>query len=144
MTSLFADTSALVKYYYPEVGSERVEAILLKAKRIYLCQVAVTEFASALMRKVRTATLEVEKQVIMWNAFLDDLHTGQMELIPLDERHYLKAAEMIRDFGKKDGIGTLDSLQLVAALDVPDTKFISADKFLSGLAVKMGLSVERI
>jgi len=57
-----------------------------------------------------------------------------------NERHYLKAAEIIRDFGKEEGIRTLDSLQLVAALDVHDTKFISADKFLSGLAIKMGLS----
>jgi hypothetical protein len=32
----------------------------------------------------------------------------------------------------------------VAALDVPDAKFIAADKSLSRLANKMGLNVERI
>jgi predicted nucleic acid-binding protein len=144
MTSLFVDTSALVKYYYPEVGSERVETILLKAKKVYLCQIAVTEFASALMKKMRTGTLGKEKQVILWNVFLDDLKAGQMELIHLDDRHYLKAADIIRDYGQKEGMRTLDSLQLVAALDVPDAKFIAADKSLSRLANKMGLNVERI
>lgn len=144
MASLFMDTSALVKYYYPEAGSERVEAILLKARQVYLCQIAVTEFASALMKKMRTGTLEKEKQVVVWNVFLDDLNTGQMELISLDERHYLKAADIIRNYGQKESIRTLDSLQLVAALDVPDTKFIAADKFLSRIATKVGLNVERI
>ena len=144
MTSLFVDTSALVKYYYPEVGSERVETILLKSKKVYLCQIAVTEFASALMKKMRTGTLGKEKQVILWNVFLDDIKAEQMELIHLDDRHYLKAADIIRDYGQKEGIRTLDSLQLVAALDVPDAKFIAADKFLSRLANKMGLNVERI
>jgi predicted nucleic acid-binding protein len=144
MASLFVDTSALVKYYYPEAGSERVEAILLKARQVYLCQIAVTEFASALMKKMRTGTLEKEKQVVVWNVFLDDLNTGQMELISLDERHYLKAADIIRNYGQKESIRTLDSLQLVAALDVPDTKFIAADKFLSRIATKVGLNVERI
>ncbi len=144
MASLFVDTSALVKYYYPEAGSERVESILLKARQVYLCQIAVTEFASALMKKMRTGTLEKEKQVVVWNVFLDDLNTGQMELISLDERHYLKAADIIRDYGRKESIRTLDSLQLVAALDVPDTKFIAADKFLSRIATKVGLNVGRI
>jgi predicted nucleic acid-binding protein len=142
--SVFVDTSALVKYYYPEDGSEKVESILLKAKRIYLCQVATTEFASALMKKVRTGTLEMEAQILEWNAFLDDLNTGQMELVLLDERHYQKAAEIIRGYGQKDAIKTLDSLHLVAALDVPEAKFICADKFLSGIAVKMGLTVEKL
>ena len=144
MTSIFLDTSALVKYYYPEVGSEKVEAIILKAKQVYLCQIAVTEFASALIKKMRAGTLEKEKQIVVWNVFLDDLNTGQMLLIQLDERHYFKAADIIRDYGRKKSIRTSDFLQLVAALDVPDTKFIAADKFLSRIAIKVGLNVEKI
>ena len=85
MDSVFVDTSALVKYYYPEEGSERVETFLLNAKRIYLCQITTTEFASALMKKVGTGGLEMETQVLMWNAFLDDLDSKQMKVIPLDE-----------------------------------------------------------
>ncbi|MBE9547542.1 MAG: type II toxin-antitoxin system VapC family toxin [Proteobacteria bacterium] len=144
MASVFVDTSALVKYYYPENGSERVESIILETERIYLCRLATTEFASALIKKMRVGTLTVESQVLIWNTFLDDLHTGQMELIPLDERHYFKAAEIIRGYGAEEGIRTLDSLQLIAALDVHDSVFISADKFLSSFAVKIGLKVEPI
>jgi predicted nucleic acid-binding protein len=142
--SVFADTSALFKFYYPEDGSEKVEASLLKADRVYLSQIAVIEFSSALMKKVRTRSLDTDSQVLIWNTFVDDLETGQMELIPLDDRHYQKATDIIRSYGQKKDIRTLDSLQLVAALDVHDAKFLSADKHLSALAVRMGFRVERI
>jgi predicted nucleic acid-binding protein len=108
--SIFVDTSALVKYYYPEEGSERVESLLLKAEGVYLCQVATTEFASALMKKIRTGNLEMEAQVLIWNTFLDDLDSRQMQLISLDERYYRKASEIIRGYGHKEGIRTFDSL----------------------------------
>ncbi len=44
----------------------------------------------------------MEAQAFIWNTFLDDLETGQMELIPLDERHYQKAAEIIRGYGQPE------------------------------------------
>ena len=144
MNSIFVDTSALVKYYYPEEGSERVESILLKAEDVYLCQIATTEFASALMKKIRTGSLEMETQVLIWNTFLNDLDSRQVQLIPLNEKHYQKASEIIRSYGHKEGIRTLDSLQLVAAFDVYDAMFVSADNFLSHFASKMGFKVEKI
>ena len=144
MGSVFADTSALVKYYYPEEGSDKVEACLLKAERVYLSQIALTEFASALMKKVRTRSLDMKKQVLIWNTFVDDLGTGEMELLPLDERHYHKATDIIRNYGQKKDTRTLDSLQIAAALDVHDAKFLCADKSLSSLASGMGFKVERI
>lgn len=144
MDSVFVDTSALVKYYYPETGSDEVEKILLKASWIYICQIAIAEFASALMKKIRTGTLTMESHVLIWNNFLDDLNTEQMQIIPLDERHYFKAAEIIRGYGSEQGIRTLDSLQLVTAMDVHSAGFLSADKFLLGLASKLGLRVEAI
>ena len=144
MSAIFTDTSALVKYYYPEEGSEDVEGILLKAERVYLCQVATAEFASVLMKKVRIGALEMEVETLIWNTFLDDLDARQMDVIPLEERHYQKAVEIIRGFGQREGIRALDSLQLASALDVHDAKFLSADRLLSGLALKMGFNVLRI
>ncbi|MEW6667148.1 MAG: type II toxin-antitoxin system VapC family toxin [Thermodesulfobacteriota bacterium] len=144
MYSVFADTSALVKYYYPEVGSETVEEIFLKAEKIYLCQLVTTEFASALMKKVRTKTLEMGTQERIWEVFMDDLSSGQMEVIGLDDRHFKKATSIIRRYGQKQETRTLDSLQLAAALDVLEARFVTADKALSALAAKAGLRVEEL
>ena len=60
------------------------------------------------------------------------------------QAHYQKAVEIIRGFGQREGIRALDSLQLASALDVHDAKFLSADRLLSGLALKMGFNVLRI
>jgi predicted nucleic acid-binding protein len=142
--SVFVDTSALVKYYYPEMGSEQVELQIVNADKVYLCQLTPTEFASALMKKVRDKTLDPDRQEAIWSVFLDDLSSLQVELVPLTQRHFAKATQMIRSYGHKEGIRTLDSLQLVTALEVEKAKFLSADKSLAALAVKIGLSVEKI
>ena len=144
MGSVFVDTSALVKFYYPEIGSEKVELQILNADKVYLCQLTPTEFASALMKKVREKTLDRDRQETIWSAFLDDLGSLQVELVPLTHRHSEKATQMIRAHGHKEGIRTLDSLQLVAALEVKEAKFLSSDKSLVALAAKIGLSVEKI
>ena len=144
MGSVFVDTSALVKFYYPEIGSEKVESQILNADKVYLCQLTPTELASALMKKVKDKTLDRVRQETIWNAFLDDLGSLQVELVPLTQRHSEKATQMIRAHGHKEGIRTLDSLQLVAALEVKEAKFLSSDKSLVALAAKIGLSVEKL
>lgn len=62
-----------------------------------------------------------------------------MDLIRLDERHYFKASDIIREFGAKFGIKTLDALQLAAAHGLDNTRFLCSDKLLSKLAVEMGM-----
>lgn len=141
MSAVFVDTSSLVKFYYPEPDSDEIEDILLRAERIYIIPLAVTEIASALSKKVRTGGLENGQEVALWNTFLDDLQTGQMEIAALDERHYFKAADLIRKFGHKDGIKTLDSLQLSAAHSMPHTKFLCSDKVLLRVALKLGIKL---
>ena len=57
MDSLFVDTSALVKYYYHEDDSERVEELLLGAERIYVFSLTIVEMASAFWKKARMKLL---------------------------------------------------------------------------------------
>ena len=54
----FFDTSALVKLYHDEVGSERVEEIFAQSDSpIVISELATVEFHAALARRVRTGTL---------------------------------------------------------------------------------------
>ncbi|BCB95104.1 hypothetical protein JZK55_00260 [Dissulfurispira thermophila] len=57
MSSLFVDTSSLVKFYYPEPDSDRIETLLLGAEHIYITNLTIVEIASALARKVRTGNI---------------------------------------------------------------------------------------
>jgi predicted nucleic acid-binding protein len=142
--ALFVDTSALVKYYYPEKGAEVVENAILSAQKVYISQLARAEFASAIMKKVRMGTLDIGDRDLIWNAFLDDLHADRMELLDFDESHFGRAAELIIRYGQQRGIRTLDALQLVAAFNVRDAVFLVADRLLFDLAVQMGLKAENV
>lgn len=141
MSSIFVDTSALVKFYYPEKDSDKIEAILLKSSHVYVSALTLVEMASALSKKVRTGGLAHIKETLLWNTFLDDLQTTQMELVSMDDRHYFKASDLIRKFGGKYGIKALDSLHLAVAHSLDNARFLSSDKTLTKVAVKMGLKL---
>ncbi|MCZ7625708.1 MAG: hypothetical protein C3F12_05260 [Candidatus Methylomirabilota bacterium] len=141
MPSLFVDTSALVKFYYPEPDSDRIEALLLRAERIYITNLTVVEMASALSKKVRMGDIQKEQETVVWNTFLDDLQTWQVELVTLNDRDYLKAADLIRELGRRYGLKTLDALQLSAAHSFHDAKFLCSDKTLTKTALKIGIKI---
>jgi len=140
MAPVYVDTSALVKFYYPEEGSDRVEAVLLKADRVYISDLTMVEVASALIQKVRTGDLNKRAEMVIWTAFLDDMHTGTVEMVHLTERHHLKAVDIIREFGGKHGIKTLDAIHLAIAHGMQDASFLCSDKTLVRIATAMGIT----
>lgn len=46
MPPLYVDTSALVKFYYPEADSKKIEGLILKAPRIIVSNLSIVEMAS--------------------------------------------------------------------------------------------------
>lgn len=141
MSATLVDTSALVKFYYPEPDSDKIETLLLRTERIYITNLTVVEMASALSKKVRMGDITKEQETVLWNTFLDDLQTGQMEVVALNERDYLKAADLIRKLGSRYGIKTLNSLQLSAAHSLHHAAFLCSDTTLAKTAVKIGIKV---
>lgn len=140
MQTVFVDTSSLVKYYYPEKDSDRIEAILLKAGQVCISSLSITEMASALMKKVRTGELKKTDELLIWNTFLDDLGTGRIEVLIPDERQYERAADIIRELGSDHGIRTLDAIQLAVAQS-SGTDFLCSDRVALTIAEKMGMKV---
>jgi predicted nucleic acid-binding protein len=141
MQSVFVDTSALVKYYYPEKDSDRIEHLLLTARRVCISSLSVTETASALMKKVRTGELKKTDELLIWNTFLDDLGTGRIDVLLPDERQYERAADIIRKLGARHGIRTLDAIQIAVAQSAGDVSFLCADKVMAAVAEKVGMKV---
>ncbi len=144
MRSLFVDTSSLVKFYYPEPDSDKVESILLKAERIYISNLTIVEMASALQKKIRMKELENLKETLIWNTFLDDIQSQQIETVSLDDRHYLMASELIRKYGGKSSLKTLDSLHLAIAHDLDNSEFLCSDNVLSQVATQLGIKLAQI
>ncbi len=139
---LYVDTSALVKYYYPETDSEAVERAILRADSILVCELVIVEFASALMKKVRTKELREDEKALIWESFTNDLRAEPVEMVTLSEADYFGAAQLIHDHGAVNSLRTLDALQITAAMRVGDARFLCADLRLVEMARMLGLGIE--
>ena len=143
MGPVYVDTSALVKFYYPEKDSDRIDALLLRSERVFVSRLAVVEFAAALGKKVRMGELKPGEETILWEAFQDDIQGAAMELVDLDERHFTKAAGYIRQFGGRCRIKTLDALHLAQAHDLRDCSLLCTDETMLRVAGRLGIRKAR-
>lgn len=133
----FFDTSALIKRYIIEAGSEKADFLFSEAERIIISPVTKIEAFSTLKR------LEIEK------AITKEDHKKLKEEINLDFDFFTilslnqdmenKCVELIDKYQLK----TLDSIQLASCLIRKDevTNFIVADSKLKSAALSEKLDV---
>ena len=127
--NLFLDTSALVKLFSDEPGSDSIKAFNDNPDNIiWISELASIELISALFRKVRNNQLDatllpelvvnIEKQIEMYRmVMLDTLIVG-------------KAKDLVINYGSKIGLRTLDALHVATFLaeNLPELTFVSADR----------------
>lgn len=144
MTRRLFDTSAWVKYYYPEHGSDEVEAAIVSATEVWISQLALAELTSALSIKVRTGALSAADRDRILAAVDTDVHSRSVRVIDLSSRHAERARHLLRQFADRHGLRTLDALQVsVALLSGPD-EFLSADQRVCAPAGELGLTVVHV
>ena len=142
----FFDSSALVKLYHPERGSDRIEAIFDEpGRRIIISRLAGVEFHSALALKVRTGRLDSGESLALRLRFLEHVTSGAIMLLGVHANHYTNAEDLIVQHGNRKGLRTLDALQLAVALDVQARvgldAFVVADTAFAEIAEAQGVSV---
>lgn len=133
--SYFYDTSALVKLYHQEAGTEWVEKIFSdKNNTIIISELSTVEFYSALAKKVRMQ--EIIKQAK--EEALKNFHKDCRErfiISPLNVATIKKAKEIIEKYGEIKSIKTLDALQLAACIiENEEIGFVCADSKLVEVA----------
>jgi len=101
---IYLDSSALVKRYTEEAGTDFVKSILATSGLITTSKLTYPEILSALMRKVRSGEIEkktfhgiVDKFDKDWDHILVlDFHNDLLPIVKtLIEKHPLKAADAI-------------------------------------------------
>jgi predicted nucleic acid-binding protein len=139
VTFYFLDTSALVKRYHLEPGSDRVNAIFDDTDSILvISELAIVELASALQRKRsrREITLEAVNDTLAQFAadVLRDL------IVAAFRTGYIQQA---RDLVLQLGLRALDALHLASAseLSALSPVFVCADAHLRQAASDLGLDV---
>lgn len=133
----YFDTSALVKIYHQEAGSQTVRAIYGSAKeQIVISNLAIPETFSTFHRKRRESLISKKDALAISRKFFAD-STTQFTVTPLNQSHILLSLNLI----DRQALRTLDALHLASALLLRPLKitFVCADNELVDAAMREGL-----
>lgn len=136
MKFCFLDTSALVKRYHSEKGTDRIDRIFAEDDRaIVISSISITEMVSALNRKKEDKIISKEDLDIALSKFFHDAIKDFL-VLELDGEHIKDSIMLVL----KRNIRTLDALQLAVALSLKELKvtFVCADKNLFLLRKRKG------
>jgi predicted nucleic acid-binding protein len=137
---LYCDTSALIKRYVEEEGSEGISKLWERASAVATSVVAFAETVATFNRKFREGVLSTREYKITVEEFKEDY--GQLVLVPLN-RDLDKSIENIL---KRHPLRGFDAIHLASALvflhsEAPPLMFACFDSALNQAARKEGLNV---
>jgi predicted nucleic acid-binding protein len=146
MADRLFDSSAAVKHYRAELGSNKVDAFLAdRNARHHLSALSVVELHSVLARLVLTGHIAPADFHLARGRFLADIAAGLWYLVPVLEPHFHQAQQLLVRHGLGRSLRTLDVLQLAVALSLsrasPLDAFVRADANLCLTAAAEGLAV---
>lgn len=142
MLNLFFDTSALVKIFHKEIGSDTVmKLIQLPDVNLWMSELAKLEFMSALHRRLRINELTENQLEEALNVFEKEWIRFRIE--PLGSGILIEAQKLIKIHARKVGLRTLGALHLATFQLISEKgwKFVVADKILANTAMKLNTEV---
>jgi len=136
---LFFDTSALVKFFHEEKGSDTVTSLILsKDNEIWVSELSRIEFLSAIFRRFRNKEVDGEQLKEAIGGFEEQFTVFNVE--PLGQAILKEAENLMKVYGKTRKVRALDALQL-GTFNLISEKgwlFVAADEFLCEIAKDLG------
>lgn len=132
----YFDTSAIVKRYHREKGTEKVDEIIEGDSEIYISTLAIAETISAFTRLISGGIISKSKYKRIFEIFFSDVESRYIP-VPLSDDLIIKTVEII----ERHNLRTLDALHLAVAVDLcPEQEciFVSADRKLLDAAKNEG------
>ena len=140
MTACYLDTSALLKWYVPEAGSEELEAFVRRADDLVVSRLVVVECRCALARRRRNRMLDRAAEEDAWRLLREDLANGYLRMLPLSDTRLIEALELIERLTMHP-LRTLDALHLASAIAAQSTRLATADRVMAAAGEALGLEV---
>jgi len=138
--NLFFDTSALVKFFHEEKGTETVTQLILgRTNEVWILELARVEFISAVSRRFRNREMN-ERQLNAAIDFFENEIAG-FNIEPLGHAVVEEAESILKKFGKTNRLRTLDALHLGAFSLISESNwfFVASDNQLCKIAELIGL-----
>ena len=149
VNAYFLDTSALVKRYVPEIGSDWILSITDPAtdNHLAISQITWVEVHSALARRLRDGSLSAQRFDLIAQKVREDFE-NEYRVIDVDRTLIETATELVM----QHPLRAYDSVQLASALRFQSTTlfsqpeirlvFVSADNRLLDIAQSAGLAID--
>lgn len=139
MARYFLDSSALVKRYRQESGSEQIRSLFDEPNgRFFISRLAIVELVSAFSRLVREAVLDrlaFDEALARLDA---DVQSRIIIVVVLNNARLTDAREILRLIGSTQLIRTLDAIHLATAQALHARRhlaaFVTADQRLLAVA----------
>ena len=144
MNRSYWDTSAVLKLFVKEAGSEYLEKKLLDvSNRVVVCHLTIVEVHSVLYRQVRKSLLKLKNVLGAQGQLQHFIRHNQLSVFETRRKHFDSAIQLIQHYGEKRECQTLDAIQLAVAVDIQQryglSEFVCADHGLLSLAKTFGL-----
>ncbi|MBI2877524.1 MAG: type II toxin-antitoxin system VapC family toxin [Candidatus Tectomicrobia bacterium] len=141
----FFDTSALVKRYHREVGTDVVDAAFDNKDAFKMVSdFSVIEFYSAFAKKVRTGEITEDDFRKTIQEIAEDIRSGAIQLVFFGDYEKKEAAALIEKHGLSKNLRTLDAMQLAVMKSLglqSITHIYCADRTFTALIEEEGFSV---
>jgi len=149
VNAYFLDTSALVKRYVPEIGSDWILSITDPAtdNDLAISQITWVEVHSAFARRLRDRSLSAQRFDLIVQKVREDFE-NEYRVVDVDQTLIETATELVM----QHPLRAYDSVQLASALrfqsttllSQPETRliFVSADNRLLDIAQSEGLATD--
>ncbi|MFO7539567.1 MAG: type II toxin-antitoxin system VapC family toxin [Chloroflexota bacterium] len=109
----FFDTSALVKRYHREVGTDIIDdAFAQESAMNVMSDISVIELYSAFTKKIRLGEITKGDFRAAIKTLLADIQRGTIHLVAFEDKDKKGAAALIERYGPSRGLRTLDAIQL--------------------------------
>ena len=128
--TLYLDTSALIKLYHEESGTENLIKLIHQSADdliITIADITLIEFHSALLKRVRTKEIPLNTVKKVFELFQNDLKV--FNVIVVDEDVKNLSIRLIDTIGSSTNLRTLDALQLATAIIV--NRMLAIDYFIA-------------
>lgn len=137
----FFDTSALVKIYHREAGTDIVLPIYKSDDSIFISELSKLELISTIHRKFRKKEIGDNILKALKEKFFADTY-GRFRVLPLTSLLIDIAVDLIAEHGKSRHLVTLDAIQLATFSSIADSAvFACGDIRLNDLAKQIGFRI---
>jgi predicted nucleic acid-binding protein len=138
--NLFFDTSALVKLFHKEEGSEVVTKLMTaQENEVWISELVRIEFFSAVLRRFRNKEIDEMNLSEAISGFEEQLTSFNIE--PFGHAVLVEAEILLKKYGRNRGLRTLDALHLgeFRLISESDWFFVASDGNLCEVAQLIGL-----